>query len=157
MVTVYVLEGATTGKRYVGITNDLQRRLVEHRNHRTKGSQIIGVFTLLHVEEFPDYATARAQEKFLKSGQGRAWLRRKYPQRSPPKAGKAAPKRACPPLADSNPSLSASFCATRTAVDPTPGSRRTVLSQTTGALNEWSRDYPMKNLKTQGVHRCGCR
>jgi predicted GIY-YIG superfamily endonuclease len=30
MVTLYVLEGEK-GKRYVGITNDLQRRLSEHR------------------------------------------------------------------------------------------------------------------------------
>jgi putative endonuclease len=90
MITVYVLEG-TTGKRYVGITNNLERRLIEHRNHTTKGSQIIGTFTLLHVEQLSDYATARAREKFLKSGQGRVWLRRKYPQRGPPEAGKAAP------------------------------------------------------------------
>ena len=88
MITVYVLLGTSTGKRYVGITNDLQRRLAEHESRRTKGSQVIGAFTLLHVEDFPDHATARVREKFLKSGQGRAWLRRKYPQRGPPEAGK---------------------------------------------------------------------
>jgi putative endonuclease len=91
MITVYVLEGTRTGKRYAGITNNLKRRLIEHRNHRTKGSQIIGTFTLLHVELFPDHAAARVRERFLKSGQGRVWLRRKCPQRGPPEAGKAAP------------------------------------------------------------------
>src|SRR5207249_4732763 len=79
MITVYVLEGSSTGKRYVGITNSLQRRLAEHRTYSTKGSQIIGAFTLLHTEIFPDHAAARAREKFLKSGQGRAWLREWYP------------------------------------------------------------------------------
>ena len=73
MVIVYVLKGEN-GKRYVGITNDLARRIEEHRAGRSKGSQIIGVFTLLHTEEFPNYESARTREKFLKSGQGRAWL-----------------------------------------------------------------------------------
>ncbi len=73
MVTVYVLKGEN-GKRYVGITNDLARRIEEHRSGRSKGSQIIGAFILLHTEEFPDYPSARTREKFLKSGQGRTWL-----------------------------------------------------------------------------------
>jgi putative endonuclease len=73
MITVYVLKGIT-GKRYVGITNDLDRRLREHRSGRTKGGQIIGQFKLLLTEEYSDYQHARNREKFLKSGQGRHWL-----------------------------------------------------------------------------------
>ncbi len=73
-VTVYVLEGLTTGKRYVGITGDLERRLAEHRENRTKGAQILGEFKLIHTETYPSYEAARTREKFLKSGQGRAWL-----------------------------------------------------------------------------------
>jgi putative endonuclease len=74
VVTLYVLK-ATTGKRYVGITNNLPRRLEEHRNKVSKGGQILhGHFFLFHTEEFPDYNKARNREKFLKSGQGRAWL-----------------------------------------------------------------------------------
>jgi putative endonuclease len=73
MVTVYVLKGES-GKRYVGITNDLPRRLREHRSYNTKGSQVIGNFFVLHTEKFEDHASARAREKFLKSGQGRKWL-----------------------------------------------------------------------------------
>jgi putative endonuclease len=71
-VTVYVLQGKE--KRYVGITNNLTRRLAEHRAGHTKSAQIIGQFKLLHTEEFPDYNSARKREKFLKSGQGREFL-----------------------------------------------------------------------------------
>ena len=73
MVTLYVLRGKT-GKRYVGITNDLPRRINEHRLKKSKGGQILDDFVVLHAEEFPDYKTARMREKFLKSGQGRKWL-----------------------------------------------------------------------------------
>jgi putative endonuclease len=73
MVILYVLKGKT-GKRYVGITNNLSRRLQEHRSKTSKGGQLLGDFFVLHTEEFPDYKTARNREKFLKSGQGRKWL-----------------------------------------------------------------------------------
>ena len=71
MVTVYVLKGI---KRYVGITNNLNRRLAEHKHKSSKGSQIIGEFKLVYTKEVPDYKTARIHEKFLKSGKGREWL-----------------------------------------------------------------------------------
>jgi len=73
MVTLYVLKGET-GRRYVGITNNLSRRLQEHRARSSKGGQTLGKFFILHTEYFPNHKSARKQEKFLKSGQGRKWL-----------------------------------------------------------------------------------
>jgi putative endonuclease len=73
VVMLYVLKGKG-GKRYVGITNNLSRRLREHRMKATKGGQLLGDFIVLCTEEFPDYKTARERERFLKSGQGRKWL-----------------------------------------------------------------------------------
>ena len=73
MITLYVLKG-NNGKRYIGITNDLNRRIREHRSKKTKGSQVLGNFTVWHTEKYTDYKSARKREKFLKSGQGRKWL-----------------------------------------------------------------------------------
>ena len=73
MVTVYVLQGSS-GKRYVGITKDLARRLREHRARATKAGQLLGDFRLLLTEQCADHGEAREREKFLKSGQGRKWL-----------------------------------------------------------------------------------
>jgi len=72
VITVYVLQGKE--KRYVGITNNLSRRLAEHRSGRTKGGQIIKEFVVLHTEHYPDYVSARKREKFFKSGAGREYL-----------------------------------------------------------------------------------
>jgi putative endonuclease len=72
-VTLYVLKGES-GKRYVGITSDIERRLYDHKLGRTKGGQVLGKFSLILTETYPDHATARMREKFLKSGQGRKWL-----------------------------------------------------------------------------------
>jgi putative endonuclease len=76
-IIVYVLQGKN--KRYVGITNNLSRRLAEHKSGHTKSAQVIGQFKLLHTEEFPDYKSARKKEKYLKSGQGREFLGKLYP------------------------------------------------------------------------------
>jgi len=73
MIKVYVLK-SKAGKRYVGITNDLSRRLREHGLKKTKSGQLLKDFFVLHIEEFADYKKARIREKFLKSGQGRKWL-----------------------------------------------------------------------------------
>jgi putative endonuclease len=86
MITLYVLKG-NKGKRYVGITNDLNRRIMEHRSNKRKGSQVIGEFTLLHTEKYTDHKSARKREKFLKSGQGRKWLDDFESQSEPAKGG----------------------------------------------------------------------
>ena len=83
MVTLYVIQGRESGKRYIGITNDLRRRLSEHRSGRTKGGQILGAFMLLHTESFPTHTEARRREKYLKSGSGREWLNAAYPRSGP--------------------------------------------------------------------------
>ena len=73
-ITLYVLRGLRNRKRYVGITNDLARRVAEHRRNTSKGSQVIGEFIVVLTEEHPTYLAAREREKFPKSGQDRQWL-----------------------------------------------------------------------------------
>ncbi len=86
-IKLYIIKGLTEGKHYVGITNNLQRRLQEHAGGATKSGQIIGEFTLIHTEEFTDYETARKREKFLKSGQGRKWIKENIAETRPAKGG----------------------------------------------------------------------
>ena len=73
-VVLYVLESRDSGRRYVGITNDLARRLRERSSVRTKAGHLLRGFVVLHTEGFADHVTARKREQFLKSGQGRKWL-----------------------------------------------------------------------------------
>jgi putative endonuclease len=82
-VIVYVLRGVRTGRRYVGITNCFARRLEEHSRGSALSSKILGEFELLLTEEYPGYAQARVRERYLKSGQGRAYLDERFGRRSP--------------------------------------------------------------------------
>jgi putative endonuclease len=73
-VTLYVIRSTSSGRRYVGITNNLARRLQEHGSRSTKAGQLLGDLEFIHRESFPDHSSARKRETFLKSGQGRKWL-----------------------------------------------------------------------------------
>ena len=77
MVIVYVLQG--TKRRYVGITNNLERRLREHSSTSHSG-KLIGPHRVLYTEQVGSYTEAPIREKFLKSGQGRKWLNLHFPE-----------------------------------------------------------------------------
>jgi hypothetical protein len=45
-IILYIIEGNITGKRYVGITNNLQRRLIDYIDIKAKNKKIICVIVL---------------------------------------------------------------------------------------------------------------
>jgi putative endonuclease len=58
---------------YIGVTNDLQRRVFEHKNHLVPGfTARYGIDTLVYFESTNDVHEALAREKQLKG-----WLRKK--------------------------------------------------------------------------------
>lgn len=64
---VYILS-STSKKLYVGVTNDLQRRLFEHKSKIKKGfTATYNINRLVRFEEYSDTYTAIAREKELKN------------------------------------------------------------------------------------------
>ena len=76
MVTVYVLRSEQTGKRYIGCTEDFERRILEHNSGQNKSTRGKGPWRLVYSEVFATRGEALKRERGLKSGQGRAWLDR---------------------------------------------------------------------------------
>lgn len=76
MFSVYVLRFVRDGGHYNGSSNDLPRRLSEHRRGHTRSTRHKGPFEVVHVEEYPTEVEARSREKFLKTGRGREELKR---------------------------------------------------------------------------------
>ena len=76
---VYILINDITGKRYIGHTSDLDRRLREHndktigRNRYTRKQK--GTWRIIYKEEHTSKSSAMKREIFLKSGQGREWIK----------------------------------------------------------------------------------
>ena len=75
MYTVYVLK-SVDGKLYKGMTNDLKRRLKEHRRGKTVTTRKMKNFVLIYKEEYLIFEDARKRELYFKSAVGRRYLKR---------------------------------------------------------------------------------
>lgn len=64
---VYILTNTHHTVLYTGVTNDLERRCIEHRQKRVKGfTQKYNVNKLIYFEQFDSIDTATAREKQIK-------------------------------------------------------------------------------------------
>ena len=75
---VYVIGNDISKKIYIGQTNNLEKRLLEHNekfgNHYT--AKFSGGWTLIYNEEFETRKEAIIREKQLKSYQGRRYIKK---------------------------------------------------------------------------------
>ena len=70
---VYILANKPRGTLYVGVTNDLVRRVYEHREGAVPGfTRRYGLKQLVHFERYENPATAIQREKNIKHW-SRAW------------------------------------------------------------------------------------
>jgi putative endonuclease len=76
MFFVYALKSVSRNYIYVGLTSDLQSRIDRHNKGYERTTKPYAPFKLILSEEFPDRSSARKREKFLKSGQGKDYLKK---------------------------------------------------------------------------------
>lgn len=80
---VYILCSKRNGTIYIGITNDLTRRIYEHKEHLMEGfTKKYGVSKLVHAEQFFEIKEAIAREKCLKKW-NRQWKLRLIEENNP--------------------------------------------------------------------------
>ena len=75
MFTVYVLRD-DSDKLYKGLTNNLERRLKEHKSGHTVTTSRMANLKVVYTESFKDFETARKRELYLKSAAGRRFLKK---------------------------------------------------------------------------------
>jgi putative endonuclease len=71
---VYVLQSQSTSRRYIGQTDDLERRLARHNDGLVFSTSAYRPWRLVHSEKCQTRSEAMQRERFLKSGQGRQFL-----------------------------------------------------------------------------------
>ena len=65
---VYILASKRNGTLYIGVTNNLERRVYEHKNNIVKGFTLkYSVHQLVYYEETNDIYSALQREKQLKN------------------------------------------------------------------------------------------
>jgi putative endonuclease len=75
---VYLLESeAAAGQRYVGVTTDLRQRLTEHNAGKSSHTSKYLPWRLVTYVAFTDERKAEDFERYLKSGSGHAFARKR--------------------------------------------------------------------------------
>ncbi|PIZ87327.1 MAG: excinuclease ABC subunit C [Candidatus Nealsonbacteria bacterium CG_4_10_14_0_2_um_filter_40_15] len=71
---VYVLESLKDGKRYIGYTNNLKKRIEEHKKGLSLATKFRLPFKLIYFEGCLNQDDAKRREDYLKGTQGRRFL-----------------------------------------------------------------------------------
>ena len=88
---MYILKNESTGRFYIGSTNNLKRRLKQHKQGLTRTTKILKTYTLVYTEEFDSIIEARKREKKLKSYKSKKYLEWLINKRATSSIGRAIP------------------------------------------------------------------
>ena len=72
---IYILLSLNDKGLYIGFTENLKTRLIQHAKGKVPSTKIRRPFKLIHYEYFVNVKDAKAREVFLKSGYGRKQLK----------------------------------------------------------------------------------
>jgi putative endonuclease len=78
MYFVYILRSSKRNYIYIGISDNVTRRLYEHNSGQNRTTKPHRPFKLLNSEKFPDRINARTREKWFKSGEGKEFIKVHY-------------------------------------------------------------------------------
>ena len=76
MGSVYILQSLVNSRYYVGSTDNLKRRLIEHNNGKSTYTKLTKPFKLVYSQEFPSLKEARRVEHRLKRLKSRKIIER---------------------------------------------------------------------------------
>lgn len=71
MWTLYILQSKSSGRFYVGHTNDQERRLAEHQSGQTTSTRNRGPWKVAYREEYESKQPAADRERQIKSWKSR--------------------------------------------------------------------------------------
>jgi putative endonuclease len=74
-MVVYAIKSQTRNYIYVGMTQNLEDRLLRHNNGYERTTKPYRPFDLIYTESFSTRAEGRKREKYLKTGIGKEFLK----------------------------------------------------------------------------------
>ena len=73
---MYAIRSLKDGRIYVGMTENVERRLDQHNSGKSRSTKAYRPWTLFYAEKLPDRLRAREREKYLKGGAGKEYLKK---------------------------------------------------------------------------------
>jgi putative endonuclease len=68
---VYILQSLKNGRYYIGSTNDIERRLVEHNSGKTRSTAALRLLIVVFSKKYKNIGDARKMEVKLKKMKSR--------------------------------------------------------------------------------------
>lgn len=78
MFFVYVIHSKVDGRFYVGMTENVEKRLIQHNSGMTFSTKGYRPWILFFFEKYTTRDEARKREKYLKSGVGKEFIKNKW-------------------------------------------------------------------------------
>lgn len=75
MYYVYILFSKKDHELYIGYTNDLGKRVLEHKSGKSLATKFRQPLSLIYYEAYLKWSDAKRREKYLKGGNGRGQLK----------------------------------------------------------------------------------
>ena len=75
--TIYAIQSEVDNRIYVGMTTNLENRLKEHNQGKTRSTKGFRPWILIYNEMVETTIEARKREKYFKSGVGKEFLKNK--------------------------------------------------------------------------------
>jgi putative endonuclease len=76
MLYVYVLQSQKNNSLYIGYTNSIKRRILEHNRQENLSTKVYAPWKLIFLEGYLEEKDAKRREKYLKTNQGSRLLKR---------------------------------------------------------------------------------
>ena len=73
-----MIQSLKDNRIYVGLTSNLERRIKEHNEGKTKSTMAFRPWKIIYTQECDNRLLARKREKYLKSGCGKEFLKQNY-------------------------------------------------------------------------------
>ena len=74
MSFLYILESEKSSRYYIGVTNDVQKRLAQHNAGMSKSTRAWRPWRLVHTERYETLGEARRREAQIKSWKNRNYM-----------------------------------------------------------------------------------
>jgi len=78
MFFTYILKSQVNNDIYVGSTENVENRLEKHNSGKVRSTKAYRPWKMISIEEFSSRSEAFKREHFLKTGQQKELLRKKY-------------------------------------------------------------------------------
>ena len=70
----YIIQSITTGRKYYGSCENIEKRLLQHNSGRVKSTKAYIPYILLYSEEYSTRSEAFARERYFKTLEGYIYL-----------------------------------------------------------------------------------